>query len=176
MNRPTMLFLALVFHLAACQRTDADTAADAHNTRAEAHAAGAHDAAPAEHAHGATSSGAPHEALRLRTIMQRLDGEMSALSHALWLQDYDQVASRAGAIAEHPDIATEEMRRIQNSLGPEMQRFNSYDTRVHDASVALRDAAKAGDTEGILRRLSEVQAGCVSCHTQFRERLRTDRP
>lgn len=171
MLRLATLLLALALPLAACQRTDNNTATEAHDTSAEAH-----QASPTEHAHAAAESGAAHEALRLRAIMQRMDGEMAALSHALWLQDYDQVAARAGAIAEHPHIAPEEVQRIQSALGTEMQRFDADDMRVHDASVALRDAAKARDTEGVLRHLSEVQAGCVSCHTQFRERLRTDRP
>jgi hypothetical protein len=30
--------------------------------------------------------------------------------------------------------------------------------------------------EEVLQELNRIQRGCVSCHTRFRERLRTDGP
>jgi len=36
------------------------------------------------------------------------------------------------------------------------------------------EAARARQLDEVLMRLNEVQRGCMSCHTQFRDRLRTD--
>jgi cytochrome c556 len=92
------------------------------------------------------------------------------------MEDYAEVAARAGAVADHPHVAPEEMQRLQGILNPEMSRFVAADQAVHDAAVRLRRTAEARQMDGDVQHLSEVQAGCVSCHTHFRERLRTDRP
>jgi cytochrome c556 len=56
-----------------------------------------------------------------------------------------------------------------------MTIFEAVDDSVHVASIQLRDAAAAGNTGQVLSSLGSVQRGCVSCHAQFRERLRTNR-
>jgi hypothetical protein len=170
MHRPVfLLLLALVPAVASCTRPAREGAA-----AAGADTLPAATQAAAEHAGG--DGTAAHAALRLRPIMQKLDNDMAALSHGLWMEDYVEIAARAAAVADHPHVAPEEMQRIQGILGPEMSRFVAADQTVHDAAVRLRGTAEATRMDGVLQHLGEVQAGCISCHTQFRERLRTDRP
>lgn len=137
-----------------------------------------------EAAHPAADSGAHHtpasgeanapEALPLRPIMQRLAGDMAAFSYAMWLENYEEMEARAAAMADHTHISPDELRRIETELGPEMAAFEEADEVVHRASVALHEAAAARQLDQVLAHLGEVQSGCMSCHTQFRERLRTD--
>lgn len=131
-------------------------------------------AASTEHAaagHAAAKEGGE----ALLPIMQRLGGEMTALTYALMTDDYDGVTRAAAAIAEHAPISAEELERIERELGPEMAIFEAVDESVHVASVRLHDAAQARHLDQVVDRLSEVQRGCVKCHVQFRERLRTNR-
>jgi hypothetical protein len=130
--------------------------------------------APAEHA--AVEGHAVAGGLPLLPIMQQLGANMAGLSSALWLEDYAGMAERAGAIAEHTGISPEELHRIQTELGPQMEEFEAADEAVHEASVRMRDAAEARQLDPFLDAYVEVQRGCVSCHTRFRDRLRTARP
>jgi len=131
-------------------------------------------ASPAvEHDHG-TMATAEGEALPLRPIMQRLAAEMAVFTQALWLENYDEMTARAAAMAEHPHIAADELQRIERVLGADLGGFEAADEAVHTALVGLQEAAESRQLDVVLDRLGEVQRGCMSCHTQFRERLRTD--
>jgi cytochrome c556 len=99
---------------------------------------------------------------------------MTALTYGLMTDDGAMVATSAAAIAEHAPIATDDLERIHGVLGTDMAEFERLDAAVHDASVRLHEAAADGRTADVLTRLTEVQRGCVACHTQFRERLRTN--
>ena len=126
--------------------------------------------------HAATShAAAGGEGQALLPIMQRLGSEMTALTYALMTDDYESVTRSAAAIAQHAPISAEELERIHAVLGPDMAVFAAVDESVHVASVRLHDAARARQPALIVERLGEVQRGCVSCHAQFRERLRTAR-
>jgi cytochrome c556 len=105
--------------------------------------------------------------------MQRLGSEMTALTHALMTDDHEGVTRSAAAIAEHAPISAEELERIHAALGPDMAAFEAVDESVHVASVRLHDAARARRLGEVVEQLGDVQRGCVSCHAQFRERLRT---
>ena len=128
--------------------------------------------------HGDSSQAVPgdsaHTALALRPIMQQLGTEMGRLTAALWLEDYAAMTASAGAIADHAHISDEELARIQRTLGADMAAFETIDHEVHEAALKLHDAARARDLDSIVQRLGDVQRGCVSCHSRFRERLRTD--
>lgn len=124
--------------------------------------------------HAADETGAGHETHPLRPIMQRLASDMAGFTHALWLEDYDEMTARAAAIAEHPHISAEEIERIGAELGPEMAAFESADEAVHLSSVRLHEAAQARQLDDVLATLSEVQSGCMACHIRFRDPLRTD--
>lgn len=111
----------------------------------------------------------------LLVIMQRLGSEMARLTHALMTEDRETLADAAEGIAAHAPISAAELERIQTALGAEMDTFEELDERVHVSSVALRDVARSGDLQDVVRQLGEVQSGCVACHTEFRERLLTNR-
>lgn len=136
----------------------------------DAQAAAAHQEPP--HTDGAAVMA--HEGLPLRAIMQRLAGDMASFSYALWLEDYDGMTAHSAAMADHPHMAPGEIRRIEATLGQDMPAFEAADEAVHQASVWLHEAARARRIDEVLEHLGEVQRGCVSCHTRFRDRLRTD--
>jgi cytochrome c556 len=100
---------------------------------------------------------------------------MTTLTYALMKSDYQNVERSAAAIAEHVPISAEELERIRTVLGPEMAKFEAVDESVHVASVHLHDAARSRQPGQVVVRLGEVQRGCVSCHTQFRQRLVANR-
>ena len=174
------LLLGVAMTMAACQSPAPDEAeVSHHDAEAPGHEAEAGHDEPGQHdeaGHAAHGDGDAHEALPLRPIMQQLGANMAGLTYALWLEDYDQMAMYADDIADHTHISEEELQRIRDELGQEMDRFLEADEAVHEASMRLHEAVEARDMDGILLQLSEVQAGCMACHTQFRERLRTDQP
>ena len=182
--RASVLLATLLLTLAACE-SSSDRAAAPHEsagatgsdstahavgaaTDAHAHAAG-EDGDHASAGHAATGEGGQ----ALLPIMQRLGSEMTALTYGLMTDDRASVSRSASAIAAHAPISAEELERIHAALGRDMARFEAIDESVHVASVRLSEAAQAGELDVVVGRLAEVQRGCVSCHTQFRERLRT---
>lgn len=108
----------------------------------------------------------------LRPIMRQLAVNMSGLTNALWLENYDEMILRSRAIADHPDISAVELERIHNILGRETTTFDAIDDQVHVASHRMYAAAQARQLGVFLEQLGKVQRGCTSCHTQFRNRLR----
>lgn len=122
-----------------------------------------------------TPSDAPQAALpTLFSIMLALQGDMERVSRGIWAESYDAIAAGAQAIADHPKVPPEEAAAVAEVLGPDMARFKGLDTRVHDLSVELVEAARAGDMETVLARDAAIRQGCVECHTAFRERLRSE--
>ena len=112
----------------------------------------------------------------LFSIMLGLQGDMNRISQALWLGDFEGVATGAEGVAEHPEIPPEEAQQIAEVLGPDMSRFQAYDQQVHDLSVRLARAAEAEDTTAVLQTEAELRQACVQCHGAFRERLRDALP
>ncbi len=163
---------ALMLMMAACQQqggkeTDSDAASSmAGAVAADSHAEEGHDAAPNE----------SNDAQTLRVIMQGLSVQMQAFSHAMYTDDSVQMVARAGAIFGHANLLPSEVERIKGILGSEMPAFEAADERVHHGAEKLHDIAKTGRTDEVAQQFGEVQRDCVACHTQFRERLRTDRP
>lgn len=109
----------------------------------------------------------------LFTIMAGLQDDMAGLERSLWREDFDSLAARATAIADHPTVPAEEARAIAGVLGPDMADFKRRDTEVHDLAVEIGDLAEARRLDEILAAKAELVQGCVGCHTQFRERIRT---
>ena len=125
--------------------------------------------------HGAAHAHQDQEAMPLLPIMMRMSADMAGLMQALWLENYEEMTRHANGISAHPNISTDELARIESMLGPEMEAFEAADAVVHEASVRMRDAAKAADMDTFLEQLATVQRGCVGCHSRFRQRLRTNR-
>lgn len=169
-HRVASLPLAVLMLTAtACSRAADD--AEQHDTAARVAADSAPTDAHAGAGHAATGEGGQ----ALLPIMQQLGADMMALTHALMTDDYETVTQRAEAVASHVPISAEEIERIHGVLGNDMARFEALDESVHEASVRLHEAARARQPGLIAERLGEVQQGCVACHVQFRERLRTNR-
>ena len=124
----------------------------------------------------AVSDSTSRGGLPLLTIMQQLSADMSGFTYALWLEDYQQMAAYADDIVKHPNMTPEEVQRIKAELGSEMDGFLAADSVVHHGALRLQEAAEARDLDLILKRLNELQRGCVSCHTQYREQLRSNEP
>ena len=119
-------------------------------------------------------SGAQRVALPgLFAIMLDLRGDMERVSRGIWTEAYDTIAAGAQAIADHPKVPPEELTAVSEALGPDVNRFKALDTRVHDLSVELVEAARARDMETVLARDAAIRQGCVECHTAFREPLRS---
>lgn len=108
----------------------------------------------------------------LLSIMVGMAANMDGISRGLWLEDLSAVAAAATAIAGHPQVSSTERARIQGALGTDFAAFVQGDRRVHDTAVRLAAAAAASDLMTTLGELAELQAGCVDCHQNFRQRLR----
>jgi cytochrome c556 len=103
--------------------------------------------------------------------MQQLSADLAAFTHALWVDDDTMMVARSTAIADHAHFAPEDVRRLQESLGLDLVHFEAADDAVHRTAIRLRAAAEAADRNRILTELAQLQSGCVSCHTRFRERI-----
>lgn len=108
----------------------------------------------------------------LFSIMAGLQGDMAGLESAVWREDFDAIAARATAIADHPMVPPAEAQAIAGVLGPDMGAFKQHDTRVHDLAVRIRELAGAGDLDGVVATRGNLVGGCVACHVEFRERIR----
>ncbi|PKN56615.1 MAG: hypothetical protein CVU56_15415 [Deltaproteobacteria bacterium HGW-Deltaproteobacteria-14] len=135
-------------------------------------ASGAPLSACSSRAPDAAASGANAAPGGLKPLMVGLADRLHALHDGLWREDLGAVGAAATAVAQHPKVSPEERGRIQRTLGEDFPRFAAADGQVHDAAVAIADAAAAKDLDGVVGRLGALEAGCVSCHTQFRARLR----
>lgn len=178
-GRTVMLLTGVFVLVTACdtggqdaQQSQPDTASVERATTPDESAS--HDTPGAEsaadgHAHGGTG-----EPRSLLAIMQQLGTDMVSLTHGLMTDSAQLVAQHAEAIADHAPIAQDDIERIHTTLGDEMQEFERLDEEVHEAAVRLHEATESGDTDVVLTRLNEVQRGCMACHTQFRDRLRTN--
>lgn len=109
----------------------------------------------------------------LRGIMQELGVQMGRLAQALVADDLQAAEAAAAAIAEHPRPALGERVRILSSLGDDAGAFRAADAAVHDAAVAVGEAAKAGDRAALANRFHALTDACLACHTQFRARVQS---
>ena len=127
-----------------------------------------------EAAQEAASDSAP-EAPSLVAIMQQLEVDMERVAHGVWVEDYDSIAAGAQAIADHPKVGAEERAEIMGILGDRGAGFREADMRVHDDAVALAGAARARSMGEVLDTLTRLQAGCVACHTAYRQPIQEGR-
>lgn len=130
------------------------------------------DAAAAAAAPAAPATGTRAALPALFSIMVGLQGDLDRISHSLWTESYDSIAAAAERAANHPGVTPEEASLIAGVLGPDMARFQGLDQKVHDLSVQLAEQARARDLDAVLETDGRLRAGCVECHTAFRERLR----
>lgn len=108
----------------------------------------------------------------LFSIMSALEGAMARLDRGLWAERFDTIAAGARAVADHPPIPAAEGERIRSVLGDDMARFQELDRTVHDLAVRVAEGADRRALGPVLEAQAQLRSGCVTCHTEFRERLR----
>jgi len=105
----------------------------------------------------------------LLDLMRTLGDDLNQLNNAMFKDDVKAASEAAGRIADHPQVTPEEMKKISKALGAEMAKFKQWDIKVHEAAAK---ASTAKNVEEIAKLQGEIVIGCVSCHAQFRARVR----
>ena len=111
------------------------------------------------------------EATTLKEIMQGLRDGLVDVSDGLLMDDFEQVARGATAIAEHPPIPAAQVKRVAEELGPEMAAFKQLDTLVHDLSLEISAAAQALDRDAAITGYQRMIDGCFACHNAYKDRI-----
>jgi len=107
----------------------------------------------------------------LKEIMQALRDNLTEVTDGLLMNDFDRIERGAEGIAQHPQIAPTQVKRVAEELGPEMPRFKQYDVQVHNLSLSIVAAAKAKNSEAVWADYQQVLSGCLGCHTSFKDRV-----
>ncbi len=109
----------------------------------------------------------------LKEIMQGLRDNLVDISDGLLMDDFEQVARGATAIAEHPAIPAAQVKLVAEALGPEMAAFKQFDTLVHELSLEINAAAEALDREAAVTGYKQMIDGCFACHDAYKDRVAT---
>lgn len=107
----------------------------------------------------------------LKEIMQGLRNNLVDISDGLLIDDFEQVARGAIAIAEHPRIPGTQVALVAEELGTEMAAFKQLDHRVHDLSLEIKAAANALDRAAAITGYQQMIEGCFACHDAYKERV-----
>ena len=107
----------------------------------------------------------------LKTIMQEMRLNFLDISDGFLLDDFEQIADGALAIAEHPRIPPEQVQRVADELGAEMPVFKNFDVQVHELSLEIYKAAKDRDRAAAVTAYQGMVAACFACHAAYRERV-----
>lgn len=105
----------------------------------------------------------------LRKIMRDLDKNMQAITHGIAQEDWASVAKIAPLIADHPQPPLTEKIRILTFLGTDAFAFRGHDHDVHQAAVAIGQAAAKQDGAGVISAFANVQTSCLACHQGYRK-------
>ncbi len=111
------------------------------------------------------------EATSLKEIMQGLRNNLVEISDGLLVDDFNQIARGAIAIAEHPRIPPAQVQLVAKELGEEMPAFKRIDTLVHDLALEIDVAAKARDRNAAISGYAQLIEGCFACHATYKERV-----
>lgn len=109
--------------------------------------------------------------MALRKIMKDLGASMQTVTHAISMEDWQQVEKTAPLIADHPQPPMTEKMRIIAFIGTDMGKFKGYDTNVHEAADSIAEAAKAKDGGAVIAAFNAVQSACYGCHREFRKQF-----
>lgn len=107
--------------------------------------------------------------MALRTVMERLDRDMQAVTGAISKEEWALVAELAPKIAKHAEPPLSEKMRILTWLGTDAGKFRGFDGQVQNAATGMEDAAKRGDGQAVIAAFSRTQQGCLACHQSFRQ-------
>jgi hypothetical protein len=105
-------------------------------------------------------------------IMQQLNADTLALTSAIMNEDWVAMEKAGKAIADHPKAPVEERKQIVAHLGEQASAFVAYDRAVHDAAMAIAQAAAQHDLESVNREYATMIEACSGCHADFRDKLK----
>jgi len=96
----------------------------------------------------------------LKEIMQALRDNLMEITDGLLIDDFDRIERGANGIAEHPQIAPSQVKRVAEELGPEMPQFKQFDVQVHNLSLSIAAAARAKDGDAVWADYQPLVSGC----------------
>lgn len=105
----------------------------------------------------------------LRGRMDRHADAMESLLLSSISLEYELIAQRADWVADEPRIArpqSAEDRDLVNQVLPD--RFFDLQDELHRQAVALGDAARRHDDEGIASAYGGLAGTCIRCHGLYR--------
>lgn len=111
----------------------------------------------------------PAKPMVLQGMMQQFERDMQSITGAVSREDWPHVAQLAAKIASHPAPPLSEKLRILAWLGTDAGRFRGFDDQVHDAAVAMGEAAAHSNGQAVIAEFAKVQQGCLGCHEGFRK-------
>lgn len=109
----------------------------------------------------------------LLAVMNDLGKHLQDATLAIAREDWNEVATIATRIATHPEPPAPERLRILGILGDDVPAFRQNDQQVKEATEAMRNAAERADGEATIAAYAKIQTACLSCHRDFRTRIRT---
>ena len=111
------------------------------------------------------------DATSLKAIMQGMRDNLVEISDGLLVDDFNQIARGAIAIAEHPRIPPAQVQLVAKELGEEMPAFKRIDTLVHDLALEINVAAEARDRNTAISGYAQMIDSCFACHATYKERV-----
>lgn len=105
----------------------------------------------------------------LKSVMQQLGQDFSALNHAVLLEDFDGIRGFSLKIADHPKPGMMERLSILAKVGTDSGKFKQFDGEVHEAAKAVHAAAEQEDMGTVMTAQARLFNGCMQCHASFRK-------
>lgn len=109
--------------------------------------------------------------LPLIPMMQQLLSDMNQVNTGIFTENYEMIARGSHAIADHPAMTPSDKQLIKQTLGNDFPQFVKIDMQVHHHADSIAAAARNHDMREVLRHQNIVKRGCVSCHSEFRQRI-----
>lgn len=107
--------------------------------------------------------------MALRKIMQDLGRHMQTITDGISRGDWALVETMASLVADHPQPPLGEKMRLLGFVGTSMDKFKSYDEATHAQALAVGQAAKVKDGQGVILAFQQLQTSCYNCHSEFRK-------
>ena len=107
----------------------------------------------------------------LKLVMQGLLKNTQQLTAAMLNEDFPLIAANARVIADHPKPSMATRMKIMKSMGSDMAKFKSHDGVVHGAAVDIVTNAEQQNITGVEEHFKKMIGGCLSCHSEFKNRV-----
>lgn len=111
------------------------------------------------------------EPLQLQIVMKELGKNMQVITDGISREDWKLVADTAPKVAMHPQPPAAELERIEQYLGANMHKFETFDKKAHGAAHSLEHAANKQDGHQVIAAFQKVQDACLNCHQAFRSKF-----